>query len=78
MDANGAQEDECARKILSSLATKAFRRPVREDELAALTSFYKETAAAGGFSGPKYLSIQAFSFASSKLPTTISAALSGR
>ena len=39
----------CARQILSRLATAAFRRPVTPEELEALTSFYEQGEAEGGF-----------------------------
>jgi hypothetical protein len=44
-----AQEEACAEKILSNLATRAFRRPVQQDELAALMSFYRQSVKDGGF-----------------------------
>ncbi|HEV8414381.1 MAG TPA: DUF1592 domain-containing protein [Bryobacteraceae bacterium] len=39
--ANGAEELPCARKILSSLARSAFRRPVSDADLETLLSFYQ-------------------------------------
>lgn len=44
-------EDEtaCAKRILTSLATKAFRRPVRDNDLETLLSFYQQGRNAGGF-----------------------------
>src|SRR6185295_1741696 len=39
--ANASEEPACARKILTSLAHRAFRRPVTESDLALLTSFYQ-------------------------------------
>jgi mono/diheme cytochrome c family protein len=36
-----AAEEPCARKILSSLATRAYRRPVTEDDVSTLLSFYR-------------------------------------
>ncbi len=46
---NKADETACARKILSSFARRAFRRPVTEEDLTPLMAFYKSGAAQGGF-----------------------------
>ncbi|HLI83259.1 MAG TPA: DUF1592 domain-containing protein [Bryobacteraceae bacterium] len=44
------QEDApCASRILTNLATEAFRRPVTEKDLAPLMQFYNEGRKAGGF-----------------------------
>ena len=42
-------EAACAKKILSTLARRAFRRPVAEADLQTLLSFYKDGRANGGF-----------------------------
>lgn len=42
-------ETSCAKRILTSLATEAFRRPVRDADLETLLSFYQEGANSGGF-----------------------------
>ena len=47
--ASAAEEEPCARRILSQLATQAFRRPITEDELAAPLRFYQEGRATGDF-----------------------------
>jgi hypothetical protein len=39
--ATAAEELPCARKILSTLARRAYRRPVNEDDLEQLLSFYQ-------------------------------------
>ena len=39
---NASQENDCARQIVSTLAKKAFRRPVRESDMATLMKFYSE------------------------------------
>src|SRR6185436_943312 len=39
---NASQENDCARQIISTLAKKAFRRPVRETELQPLMAFYTQ------------------------------------
>ena len=38
---DAASEEPCARKILSTLATRAYRRPVNEDDVQTLMSFYR-------------------------------------
>ncbi len=47
----GDTEDEtrCAREIFSTLARRAYRRPVRERDLQVLLSFYDDGHADGGF-----------------------------
>lgn len=42
-------ETACAKRILTSLATQAFRRPVRDTDLETLLSFYQEGRNSGGF-----------------------------
>ena len=37
----GIAEEDCARKILSTLARRAYRRPVTDGDLQTLLSFYK-------------------------------------
>jgi hypothetical protein len=49
----------CASSIIDRLATKAFRRPVREHELEALLSFYEERAQESGFDAGIRTAIQA-------------------
>jgi mono/diheme cytochrome c family protein len=46
---DGAGEELCARKILSTLATRAYRRPVTEDDIQTLVGFYKAGRAEEGF-----------------------------
>ncbi len=41
----------CARKIVESLARRAFRRPVTPEDVTPLMAFYKSGSAAGGFEG---------------------------
>jgi mono/diheme cytochrome c family protein len=44
------QEDSpCASRILTNLATEAFRRPITEKDLAPLMQFYSDGRKAGGF-----------------------------
>ncbi len=42
-------ETTCAKRILTSLSTQAFRRPVRDTDLETLLSFYQEGKNSGGF-----------------------------
>jgi hypothetical protein len=54
-----AEVQPCARQIVSGLATKAFRRPVREEELQALMGFYDTAAQNEGFEGGIRVALQA-------------------
>ncbi len=45
----GASDEPCARKILSTLARRAYRRPVTEAEVATLLEFYGAGRSEGGF-----------------------------
>ena len=47
--AAGEDETACAKRILTSLAAKAFRREVRDSDLETLLGFYQEGKNAGGF-----------------------------
>jgi mono/diheme cytochrome c family protein len=44
-------EEACARKILATLATRAYRRPATEREVQVLFDFYKAGSERGGFDG---------------------------
>jgi Protein of unknown function (DUF1592)/Protein of unknown function (DUF1588)/Protein of unknown function (DUF1585)/Protein of unknown function (DUF1595)/Protein of unknown function (DUF1587) len=46
---NEGEEDPCAKRILSTLAQRAYRRPVNDRDVETLVSFYKEGRASGGF-----------------------------
>jgi mono/diheme cytochrome c family protein len=46
---NAAAEEPCARKILSTLAARAYRRPVTEDETQTLLRFFRTGRADGDF-----------------------------
>jgi hypothetical protein len=46
--ANASQEDGCARRILSTLARQAYRRPVTSDDVRTLTNFYQRGRQDGG------------------------------
>ena len=47
--ASAAEELPCARKILSTIERRAYRRPVTDNDLADLMPFYTEGKSAGGF-----------------------------
>jgi mono/diheme cytochrome c family protein len=47
--AGTADETPCAREIISTLARRAYRRPVSEADVDALFTFFGEGRAAGGF-----------------------------
>jgi mono/diheme cytochrome c family protein len=44
-----SDEAECARKIVSSLARQAFRRPVTDEDVTPLMAFYQSGQKTGGF-----------------------------
>jgi mono/diheme cytochrome c family protein len=46
---DSAAEEPCAKQILSTLARRAYRRPVTEEDVRTLLSFYKTGRAEGGF-----------------------------
>jgi len=47
--ANESQETPCAREIVETLATRAFRQPVDREQLSTLMDFYAEGRQQGGF-----------------------------
>jgi hypothetical protein len=53
-----SQEEPCARKILSALALKAFRKPVTPPELQDLMGAYADGYARGGFDSGVRLALQ--------------------
>jgi mono/diheme cytochrome c family protein len=57
--ANASDGDEsCAKKILSTLASRAYRRPVTENDVQQLVGFYREGKGAGGFDAGVQRSIE--------------------
>jgi hypothetical protein len=46
--AGTAEESACAEKVLSTLARRAFRRPVDSEDIAASLAFYNDARAEGG------------------------------
>ncbi len=53
-----AEERACARKILSTLAHRAYRRPVGAGDVTQLLALYKEGAQNGGFEAGVRLAVQ--------------------
>jgi hypothetical protein len=47
--ANGASEEDCARNVVSSLARRAYRRPVTEEDIQPLLGLYRRGQSTGGF-----------------------------
>ena len=45
----GISEDACARRILSTLATRAYRRPISDAELSDLLNYYSQARTGGSF-----------------------------
>ena len=45
---NAGEEDACARKIIATLTTKAFRRPASNDDMKLMTAFYRNGREKGG------------------------------
>lgn len=54
-----AEEEPCARRILSTLARRAYRRPVTEADLTPLLRIYREGRADGGFEDAIKVGLQA-------------------
>ena len=54
-----ADEAPCARKILLTVARRAYRRPVTEPDLRPLLAFYEEGSTKGGFEAGIELALQA-------------------
>lgn len=71
------QELPCASQILTRLATRAYRRPVRQSDTEALLKFYKQGAAEGGFETGMRTAVQAllaspyFVFRFEKTPSNV-------
>ena len=55
---DGAEESSCARDILSTLARRAYRRPVAADELHVLLDFYAQGRRGGSFEDGVELAIR--------------------
>ncbi len=48
-EGDAAAQMQCAREILSTLATRAYREPVHKDDLNRVLAFYEKGASKGGF-----------------------------
>jgi len=46
---NGDEPDLCAEEIISSIGTRAYRRPLAEQDLVELLAYYRDGVDAGGF-----------------------------
>ncbi len=57
--AKPADEDACAKKVLSTFARRAYRRQVADADLEAPLRFYKEGKKAGGFEGGVEMALRA-------------------
>ncbi len=55
---NRAEEESCARQILTNLATRAFRHPAEAGEIDPLMTFYQAGRSAGEFDGGIELALQ--------------------
>jgi hypothetical protein len=50
-------DEECAKRVLSGLARRAYRRPVSDADLLRLLEFYRQGRSAGGFEGGVQLAL---------------------
>ena len=57
-NASAAAESACARRIVSALARRAYRRPVGETDVTPLLAFYQTGRAKAGFDGGIQLALQ--------------------
>jgi len=46
---NGAEEEDCAKRIVANLVRRAYRRPVGEEDLQRPMTFFREARASGSF-----------------------------
>jgi hypothetical protein len=57
--ANASEEDGCAKRILSTLMRRAYRRPITEPDLQQPMKFYKAAKAEGGFDAGIEMGVEA-------------------
>jgi len=57
--ANASEEDACAKRILSTLLRRAYRRPVTDKDVQVPLKFYKDGKAGGGFDAGIEMALQA-------------------
>jgi mono/diheme cytochrome c family protein len=55
---NATEEPACAKQIITSLAKRAFRRPVNEEDMESLMSFYENARSKGGFENGIEIALQ--------------------
>ncbi len=48
LPAESSEEADCARKIITTLTTKAFRRPATDADIEVMTAFYRSGREEGG------------------------------
>jgi mono/diheme cytochrome c family protein len=65
--ATAADETVCAKQIVSTLARRAYRRPVSDADIQPLLSFYADARASGGFDAGVERALQALLVSSSFL-----------
>jgi hypothetical protein len=57
--ANASEEDACAKRILSTLLKRAYRRPVTDKDVQVPLKFFKDGKAGGGFDAGIEMALQA-------------------
>jgi mono/diheme cytochrome c family protein len=57
--ANASEEDACAKRILSTLIRRAYRRPVTDKDVEVPLKFYRDGKAGGGFDAGIEMALQA-------------------
>jgi len=55
---NATEEPACAKQIITSFAKRAFRRPVNEEDMESLMSFYENARSKGGFENGIEIALQ--------------------
>jgi len=74
---DAASEEPCARKIFSTLATRAYRRPATDQDVQAILEFYRQGREEGGFDAgiqlglERILAAPSFLFRVEHVPTTL-------
>jgi hypothetical protein len=56
--ANAEQETACANRIITNLASRAYRRPVHSEDMEVLNEFYNKGRRAGGFEDGVEMALQ--------------------
>jgi Protein of unknown function (DUF1592)/Protein of unknown function (DUF1588)/Protein of unknown function (DUF1585)/Protein of unknown function (DUF1595) len=55
---NASEESACAKQIITTLAKRAFRRPVNDEDMESLMSFYEKARSKGGFENGIEIALQ--------------------